>query len=174
MSATVPSTLPRESAAVFAAGLPINFESKPTEHARFNRAARKSPLMRVSAWYAIAPGNTATPMNEDIRTELRVRPMLEAMTAPADTRTIMYMRDLLAPGAAWGALGIGRLEMPVMAQTALLGGNVRVGLEDNLYLSRGVFATNGQLVERARSILEGLGLSLATAAEARKILGLRA
>jgi uncharacterized protein (DUF849 family) len=94
--------------------------------------------------------------------------------APADTRTIMYMRDLLPAGAAWGALGIGRLEMPVMAQTALLGGNVRVGLEDNLYLSRGVFATNGQLVERAREILEGLGFALATPAEARSALALSA
>ena len=92
--------------------------------------------------------------------------------APADTRTILYMRDLLPVGALWGALGIARLEMPVLAQTALLGGNVRVGLEDNLYLGRGVFATNGQLVERARSILDGLGLPLATSAEARKILGL--
>jgi uncharacterized protein (DUF849 family) len=92
--------------------------------------------------------------------------------APADTRTIIYMRDLLPDGAHWAALGIGRLEMAVMAQAALLGGNVRVGLEDNLYLSRGVFASNGQLVERARTILEGLGTSLAGAAEARERLGL--
>jgi uncharacterized protein (DUF849 family) len=94
--------------------------------------------------------------------------------APADTRTILYLRDLLPPDALWAALGIGRLEMPVMAQTALLGGNVRVGLEDNLYLSRGVFASNGQLVERARSILEGLGLPLASPSEARRALGLTA
>jgi uncharacterized protein (DUF849 family) len=92
--------------------------------------------------------------------------------APADTRTITYMQDLLPEGAQWGALGIGRLQMPIMTQTALLGGNVRVGLEDNLYLGRGVFATNGQLVERARSILDYLGFSLATPAEARQSLGL--
>src|SRR6185437_15740273 len=92
--------------------------------------------------------------------------------APADARTIMYMKDLLPPDALWAALGIGRLEMPVMAQAALLGGNVRVGLEDNLYLRRGVFATNGQLVERARMILDGLGYELATPNEARAILGL--
>jgi uncharacterized protein (DUF849 family) len=92
--------------------------------------------------------------------------------APADTRSILYLRDLLPPDALWAALGIGRFEMPVMAQAALLGGNVRVGLEDNLYLSRGVFATNGQLVERARSILEGLGLPLASPSEARRALGL--
>ncbi|HEY0943523.1 MAG TPA: 3-keto-5-aminohexanoate cleavage protein [Steroidobacter sp.] len=92
--------------------------------------------------------------------------------APADTRTMLYMKELLPPDALWAALGIGRLQMPIMAQAALLGGNVRVGLEDNLYLSRGVFATNGQLVERARTILEGLGHELATPGEARQILGL--
>jgi uncharacterized protein (DUF849 family) len=61
----------------------------------------------------------------------------------------------------------------MVAQAAILGGNVRVGLEDNLYLSRGVFATNGQLVERARSIVENMGMSIATPAEARTILGLK-
>jgi uncharacterized protein (DUF849 family) len=84
----------------------------------------------------------------------------------------MYMRDLLPANALWAALGTGRLEMPVMAQTALLGGNVRVGLEDNLYLRRGVFATNGQLVERAKMIIEALGYEVATPFEARKMLGI--
>lgn len=93
--------------------------------------------------------------------------------APADTRTLLYMRDLLPPNAIWAALGTGRLQMPVLAQAMLLGGNVRVGLEDNLYLKRGVFATNGQLVERARMIIEALGYETATVAEARQILGLR-
>ena len=92
--------------------------------------------------------------------------------APADTRTILYMKDMLPTDARWAALGIGRQEMPVMAQVAMLGGNVRVGLEDNLYLQRGVFATNGQLVERARLILDHLGYELAGPAEARKILGI--
>jgi uncharacterized protein (DUF849 family) len=84
------------------------------------------------------------------------------------------MKDLLHHEALWGALGIGRLEMPIMAQVAMLGGNVRVGLEDNLYLRRGVFATNGELVERARTILDGLGYELATPKDARQILGLSA
>src|SRR5882724_5404301 len=82
--------------------------------------------------------------------------------APADSRTLLYMRDLLPTQAAWAALGVGPLQMPVVAQTALLGGNVRVGLEDNLYLRRGVFATNGQLVERAKTMLEALGYEVAT------------
>lgn len=92
--------------------------------------------------------------------------------APADSRTILYMRDLLPTNAMWAALGTGRLQMPVVAQSALLGGNVRVGLEDNLYLRRGVFASNGQLVERAKLILETLGYEAATPGEARKLLGL--
>jgi uncharacterized protein (DUF849 family) len=94
--------------------------------------------------------------------------------APADSRTLLYMRDLLPASAHWAALGTARLQMPVVAQTVLLGGNIRVGLEDNLYLRRGVFATNGQLVERAKMIIESLGFELASPAEARTMLGLTA
>jgi uncharacterized protein (DUF849 family) len=65
------------------------------------------------------------------------------------------------------------MQMPMVAQAALLGGNVRVGLEDNLYLSRGAFATNAQLVERARSIIEYLGDSVATPQQARELLALK-
>jgi uncharacterized protein (DUF849 family) len=92
--------------------------------------------------------------------------------APADSRTLLYMRDLLPLPAAWAALGPGRLQMPVVAQCTLLGGNVRVGLEDNLYLSRGLFATNGQLVERAKLIIESLGYEVASVNEARTLLGI--
>ena len=91
---------------------------------------------------------------------------------PADTLSMYYLGQLLPPDAVWGALGIGRHQMPVVAQTALMGGNVRVGLEDNLYLSRGVFATNGQLVERARSIVEQMGYEVANTGDARQILGI--
>ncbi|MEM0953119.1 MAG: 3-keto-5-aminohexanoate cleavage protein [Pseudomonadota bacterium] len=91
---------------------------------------------------------------------------------PADTLGMYYLTQLLPDGAVWGALGIGRHQMPVVAQTALMGGNVRVGLEDNLYLSRGQFATNGQLVERARMIIEHLGYDVATVDDARTILGI--
>ena len=93
--------------------------------------------------------------------------------APADAETMIYMRNLLPDGAVWGALGLARQQMPVVAQSALLGGNVRVGLEDNLYLSRGVFASNGQLVERARTIVESLGESVASPGEMRKMLNLK-
>jgi uncharacterized protein (DUF849 family) len=93
--------------------------------------------------------------------------------APATTETMIYQRNLIPENAQWAAFGIARDEMPMVAQSALLGGNVRVGLEDNLYLSRGVFATNGQLVERAATIISYLGMSVATPAEAREIMQLK-
>jgi uncharacterized protein (DUF849 family) len=92
---------------------------------------------------------------------------------PADSASMVYMRGLLPPGALWAGFGIGRKQMPMAAQAVLLGGNVRVGLEDNLYLERGVFATNGQLVERAATLIECLGERVATPDEARGILNLR-
>jgi uncharacterized protein (DUF849 family) len=85
---------------------------------------------------------------------------------------MLYMRSLLPAGAIWAGFGIGRAQMPMVAQAVLLGGNVRVGLEDNLYLERGVFATNGKLVERARRIIEAVGEAVATPVEARQMLGL--
>ena len=57
----------------------------------------------------------------------------------------------------WASFALGRMQMPWVAQSVLLGGHVRVGLEDNLYLSKGVKATNAQLVERARTIVEAWG-----------------
>jgi uncharacterized protein (DUF849 family) len=93
--------------------------------------------------------------------------------APPTARALLAMLDLLPAGAVWGAFGVGSHQFAMAAQAALLGGNVRVGLEDNLYLAKGVFATNGQLVERAVTILEGLGTRAATANEARRMLGLR-
>jgi uncharacterized protein (DUF849 family) len=93
--------------------------------------------------------------------------------SPADTRTMLYLRDLLPSAAPWAAFGIGRQQMPMAAQAVLLGGNVRVGLEDNLYMDRGKFATNAMLVERARRLIEDIGESVATPAETRAILKLR-
>lgn len=93
---------------------------------------------------------------------------------PADVETILYLKRLLPPDALWTAFGIAQMQMPMVAQSALLGGNVRVGLEDNLYLRRGVFATNGQLVARAVRIIEDLGMSVATPDEAREMLRLPA
>ena len=92
--------------------------------------------------------------------------------APAEPRLMLAMRDLLPDGALWAGFGIGRMQMPMVAQAVLLGGNVRVGLEDNLYLDRGVFASNGSLVERACRIVENLGARVVGPAEARGIIGL--
>ena len=93
--------------------------------------------------------------------------------APASSEAMLAMRDALPAGSLWSAFGLGKMQMPMVAQAVLLGGNVRVGLEDNLYLDRGVPATNGQLVERARAIIELLGVRVQSAAETRARLGLR-
>jgi uncharacterized protein (DUF849 family) len=93
--------------------------------------------------------------------------------AEATTETMLAMRNHLPPNANWAGFAIGRMQMPFVAQAALLGGNVRVGLEDNIWLDRGVPASNGALVKRAREIVERMGASVATAAEARATLGLK-
>ena len=93
--------------------------------------------------------------------------------ADASADSMIAMRNALPPGANWAGFGVGRLEMPMVAQAVLLGGNVRVGLEDNLYLERGVLASNADLVTRAKEIIERLGAAVATTDEARKTLGLK-
>ncbi|MFE2207700.1 MULTISPECIES: BKACE family enzyme [Streptomyces] len=93
--------------------------------------------------------------------------------APADPGVLQSMVNMLPRGAQWASFALGRMQMPWVAQSILLGGHVRVGLEDNLYLGKGVKATNGQLVERAVRITESLGSRVATPDEARETLGLR-
>ncbi|MCY0854742.1 3-keto-5-aminohexanoate cleavage protein [Cupriavidus sp. D39] len=88
--------------------------------------------------------------------------------------TIFYARNMLPAGAHWSAFGIGRTEFPVVAQAWLAGGHVRVGLEDNIYLDKGVLApNNAALVTKAANIVRSLGADIASAAEARRALGLR-
>ncbi|SCF99263.1 Uncharacterized conserved protein, DUF849 family [Streptomyces sp. Ncost-T6T-2b] len=93
--------------------------------------------------------------------------------APADPGVLQSMVNMLPRNAQWASFALGRMQMPWVAQSILLGGHVRVGLEDNLYLGKGVKATNGQLVERAVRITESLGSRVATPDEAREKLGLR-
>ncbi|MFD3412263.1 3-keto-5-aminohexanoate cleavage protein [Streptomyces cyaneofuscatus] len=93
--------------------------------------------------------------------------------APADPGVLQSMVNMLPEGARWASFALGRMQMPWVAQSILLGGHVRVGLEDNLYLGKGVKATNGQLVERAVRITEALGSRVASPDEARQQLGLR-
>lgn len=92
---------------------------------------------------------------------------------PATAEAMLYMRSLLPAGATWFAFGVGAQQFPMAALAVLLGGNVRVGLEDNLYLERGVLApSNAALVEKAAGIVRSLGRSVASPAQARGILGL--
>jgi uncharacterized protein (DUF849 family) len=97
-----------------------------------------------------------------------------AWAAPATPEAMTFMRDLLPKDALWASFGIGPAQFPMVAQAVLLGGNVRVGLEDNLYLEKGVYApTNASLVEKAAKIITLLGATLATPNEARALLGLK-
>ncbi|MBS0388208.1 MAG: 3-keto-5-aminohexanoate cleavage protein [Proteobacteria bacterium] len=89
---------------------------------------------------------------------------------PADTGHLLAMVNALPAGCVWTSFGISRMQMPWVAQSILLGGNVRVGLEDNLYLSRGVYASNAQLVTKARTIIEAMGAKIITPAQARERL----
>ena len=93
--------------------------------------------------------------------------------APADTTTMKAMVDNLPPGVVWSAFGIGRSQMPMLAQSVILGGNVRVGLEDNLWLDKGVPASNGSLTQRAVEIITRLGGKPMTPAEGRVAMGLK-
>jgi len=91
---------------------------------------------------------------------------------PMDVGILQAMVHRLPPEAEFTSFGLGAMQMPMVAQSVMLGGHVRVGLEDNLYLERGVLATNAQLVEKAVRIVELMGAAVQSPAEARKTLGL--
>src|SRR5580692_12294488 len=91
---------------------------------------------------------------------------------PADVGHLIAMVNELPESCNWGSFAISRMQMPWVAQSILLGGNVRVGLEDNLYLSKGVYASNAQLVQKARTIIESMGARILTPAQARERLKL--
>jgi len=94
---------------------------------------------------------------------------------PATPEAMLYMRNLLPPGCTWFAFGISLHQFPMAAQAVILGGHVRVGLEDNLYLERGKLTpSNAALVAKAVKIVELLGCNVATPADARQMLGLGA
>jgi len=92
--------------------------------------------------------------------------------SPATPEILTVMRNLLPQNARWSAFGISRWEFEIVAQAASQNGNCRVGLEDNLYLGKGEFATNVQLVERAVRIIREIGREPATPARAAEILGI--
>ena len=92
--------------------------------------------------------------------------------APDDLNTFLAMVNAVPPDWVWSAFSIGRNQMAYVAAAVLAGGNVRVGLEDNLWLRKGVLATNAQLVEGAVRIIEGMGARVITPAEVRSRLNL--
>lgn len=92
--------------------------------------------------------------------------------APDDPSTLLAMVNQLPPGAIFSTFSIGRMQLPFVALATLVGGNVRVGLEDNLYLSRGHLATNAELVARAVRILEAMNVHVLGPAEVREKLQL--
>ena len=95
-------------------------------------------------------------------------------SAVANPETLLYFRSQLPPDAVWAAFGVGREAFPMLLQAWLLGGHIRIGLEDTIYISKGKLARdNAELVEKGVSLISNLGGEIATPAEARKILGLR-
>jgi uncharacterized protein (DUF849 family) len=94
--------------------------------------------------------------------------------APADPATLLALVGQLPAGCVFSAFAIGRMQLPYVALAPVVGGNVRVGLEDNIWLERGVKATNGQLVERAVTILEAMNIRVLGPVEVREKLGLTA
>ncbi|AQU80582.1 MULTISPECIES: 3-keto-5-aminohexanoate cleavage protein [Planococcus] len=93
--------------------------------------------------------------------------------AEADEETMLYMKNRLPDNAHWSAFGIGRMQMPILEMAAQNGGNVRVGLEDNLYLGKGIFARNEQLVDQAVTKLHAAHVEVMTPQEARIHFNLR-
>jgi uncharacterized protein (DUF849 family) len=93
--------------------------------------------------------------------------------APATTEVLAAMKSMLPQGAEWAAFGVGRSQFPMVAQALVLGGHIRVGLEDNLYIAKGELAPdNASLVRKAANIVDLIGSRLATPAEARAMLGI--
>ncbi len=93
--------------------------------------------------------------------------------SPANTSSMKVMADMIPEEGIWAGFGIGRNQMPMAAQAVILGGNVRVGLEDNLYLEKGIFATNAQLVEKAARIVDDLGAKILNSKQTRDKLKLK-
>ena len=92
----------------------------------------------------------------------------------ASPENLLFMKSKLPPDALWSVLGVGKAQLPMITMAMLLGGNVRVGFEDNIYLKQGVLASsNAQMVEMAVDLAERLGRQVATPTEARRILGIR-
>ena len=93
---------------------------------------------------------------------------------PATVENLIHLKNTIPADATWTAAGIGRAQLPMTTCAILMGGHVRLGLEDNIYFRRGELATNEQLIERTVQLARTLGREIASPHEARKILGLAA
>lgn len=91
----------------------------------------------------------------------------------ATVDNLLFLKNMLPKGSTWSAFGIGKGHLPIMYATLAMGGNIRVGLEDNVYYSKGVKASNVMLVDRAVRVVKEFGKEVASAKEAREILGLK-
>lgn len=93
---------------------------------------------------------------------------------PATVENLVHMRNTIPAGSTWTVAGIGKAQLPMTTHAILMGGHARVGLEDNIYFSRGKLATNQELVDRVVQLARILGRDVASPDEARKILNLPA
>ena len=92
-----------------------------------------------------------------------------------EARDLVFMAESIPEGSTWTVTGVGRYEFPLAAIAITMGGHVRVGFEDNVYLEKGVLAaSNGEMVAKVARLAKELGRGVATPAEAREILGLKA
>lgn len=158
----------------FGKGTLLNVPAHVEEIAAGIKAAGTKPELEV-----FDTGHVALALDMIKRGLFEPTPFFQAVLgvpwgAPATPETMMAFKSLIPHGSPWSAFGISRHEFPMLAQAVLLGAHVRVGLEDNLYLERGVLAKNNAvLVERAVQIIRLLGTDIASTDDAREILGLR-
>jgi 3-keto-5-aminohexanoate cleavage enzyme len=155
-------------------GVFINDPAFLNEAARMMREARVKPEIEV---FDLGMLVTAMRMRDEGRLEdpLHVQFVLGTpWGAPATPKSLLHLHEHLPEGATWSVIGIGRGYLPMAMMALIMGGHIRVGMEDNIYLDRGVMAkTNAELVERVVRIIEAYGRPIASPAEARTILGLR-
>ena len=157
----------------FGKGALINVPGHVETIAAAIRAAGVKPELEV-----FDSGHIALSLDMIKRGLLEAQPLFQVVMgvpwgAPATTEILAAMKSLLPIGAPWAAFGVGRSQFPMVAQALLLGGHIRVGLEDNLYLSKGELAPdNASLVLKAATIVDALGSRLATPDEARTALGI--
>ena len=124
------------------------------------------PGMITNALMLVERGLAAPPLHFDFVLGSRG-------SLPASPKNLVFLSESIPPGSTWTVAGIGRWQLPMAVLAIIMGGHVRVGLEDNLYYRKGELATNEQLVARVARIAAEVGRPIATPDEARQILGLR-